>query len=224
MNKSDKNQTGVSSNPQMAARMLAIVDDVPPTSTGTPYGDDAVRFDYTQAVEPKHRSYGSVPPPKPQLLTDQLGARLAFERTGVRLYEALISKVDALGSFKGGPDRTQLQALLNDEHCHFSLLHAAILELGGDPTVVTPAADLVGVIASGVLKVITDPRTTVLESLEAILVAELADTAGWNALTAIARKAGKKKLARSFAEAEQTEEKHRALVTAWIAAGQGRKV
>ena len=219
MNKSDKNKTGVSANPVMAKQMLAVVDNVPVMATGSAFGDDGVRVDYAKAVPAHERSYGSVPPPEPKLLTNKLGERLAFERTGVRLYEILISKLDALGSFKGGPKREDLQALLNDEHCHFSLVHAAILELGGDPTMVTPAADLVGILASGVLKVMADPRTTLLESLEAVLVAELADTAGWNMLVAIARAAGKKKLAKAFEVAEQTEELHREKVQSWIAAG-----
>ncbi len=218
MNRSNKNKTGVSSDPTMAAAMLAAVDEVPPTSTGSRYGDDAVRFAYARAVEPNERSYGTVPPPKPKLLTDKLGERLAFERTGVRLYEALIAKLDALGSYPGGPARAQLEALRNEEHCHFSLVHAAIVELGGDPTAVTPAADLAGVVAGGVLQVIVDPRTTVVESLEAILVAELADNAAWDMLTKIARALGKDELAEAFAKAEQTEQNHEKLVSDWLAA------
>lgn len=223
MNNSDKNLTGISTSPDMAAEMLEAANEVPPTSMGTQFGDEVIRFDVARGVEPKHRSYGTVPPPEPELLTNMLGARLAFERTGVRLYEILISKVDALGSFEGGPDREQLQSILNEEHCHFSLLHQTILDVGGDPTAVTPAADLTGVLGGGILQVTSDARTTVLECLQAILVAELADNAGWEELTAIARELGNDELAESFTEAEKTEQNHLTLVKGWIAAGQGRQ-
>ena len=48
----------------------------------------------------------------PTQFLDKLGERLAFERTGVRLYEALISKHEALGSFAGGPDRPVAMRLI----------------------------------------------------------------------------------------------------------------
>jgi hypothetical protein len=49
---------------------------------------------------------------KPTLLLDKLGERLAFERSGTRLYEALVSKHDAFGSFSGGPSREDLEHVL----------------------------------------------------------------------------------------------------------------
>ncbi|HLT39222.1 MAG TPA: ferritin-like domain-containing protein [Enhygromyxa sp.] len=219
----DKNKTGVSSNPKMAKAMRDAVAEFPPTSTGTRHGDEAVRIGYAREVEPGSLGYGSVPGPEPKLLSDKLGERLAFERSGVRLYETLISKLEAFGGYQGGPTRADLLQILNEEHCHASLVHDAILELGGDPTAVTPAADLVGVIAGGVVQVVTDPRTTLVQCLEAILVAELADNAGWELLIAIARKAGKNELAKSFELAKQTEEQHRAKIEAWLAAALRRQ-
>lgn len=214
----DKNKTGISSNPKMAKAMLAAVDDFPPTSTGTRFGDDAVRIAYAKSVEPDDRGYGSIPGPEPKLLSDKLGERLAFERSGVRLYEILISKREALGGFQGGPSRKDLLEILNEEHCHASLVHDAIVKLGGDPTAVTPSADLVGVVAGGVLQVLADARTTLVQGLEAILVAELADNAGWELLIELARKAKLGDLVKSFEQAKQTEAQHRAKVEAWIAA------
>src|SRR5581483_12385247 len=40
---------------------------------------------------------------QPTLLMDKLGERLVFEIAGSRLYEALVSKHEAYGSFRGGP-------------------------------------------------------------------------------------------------------------------------
>ena len=42
---------------------------------------------------------------QPTLLMDKLGERLAFEHAGARLYEALLSKHRAYGSFDGRPER-----------------------------------------------------------------------------------------------------------------------
>jgi hypothetical protein len=50
----------------------------------------------------------------PTQLIDRLGARLAFERSGVRLYEALLSKLDASGIFDGGPSREDIERIVQD--------------------------------------------------------------------------------------------------------------
>jgi hypothetical protein len=67
-----------------------------------------------------------------------------------------------------------------------------------------------------------DPRTTLLQSLEAILVAELADNACWEALVELAQGAGEDALVRQFEQARTTEQKHLEKVQTWLAAGQGR--
>jgi hypothetical protein len=70
--------------------------------------------------------------------------------------------------------------------------------------------------------VIVDPRTTLLQSLEAILMAELADNACWEALIELAQDAGENKLVTQFQEAFRNEQDHLAKVQTWLAAGQGR--
>ena len=69
---------------------------------------------------------------------------------------------------------------------------------------------------------IVDPRTTLLQSLEAILIAELADNACWEALIALAEQAGEDPLVQPFEQALVTEQEHLRKVRAWLAAGQGR--
>ena len=151
-----------------------------------------------------------------------LGERLAFERSGTRLYEALVSKHDAFGSFAGGPSKGDLEAILQEEYRHFTMLASTIEQLGGDPTVVTPSADLQATASHGIVQVIVDPRTTLLQSLEAILLAELADNACWEALIALAEQAGEDTLVQPFEQALVTEQEHLMKVRAWLAAGQGR--
>ena len=98
-----------------------------------------------------------------------------------------MSKHDAFGSFSGGPSRDDLEQIRQEEYGHFMLLQSTIEQLGGDPTAVTPSADLHATVAHGITQVIVDPRTTLLQSLEAILIAELADNACWEALMELAQ-------------------------------------
>jgi rubrerythrin len=184
-----------------------------------------VRAIYARAGGP----IGHVPPvegkAKPSTATvaliDKLGERLAFERSGARFYEALISKHDAYGSFDGGPSRGDLEDIRREEHEHFLMLHQVIVQMGGDPAAVTPSADLVTVVSRGVQDAVTDPRTNLLQGLEAILVAELSDTASWEMLIEIAAQAGQTQLQAAFQRAHESEEEHVEKVTAWIQAGYG---
>ena len=151
-------------------------------------------------------------------LLDKLGARLQFERMGTRLYDALISKLDAYGTFPGGPSREDLVQIRDEEHAHMQLVQALILRIGGDPTVVTPCANLQALASRGIGDVLMDPRTTLLECLDAILVAEMTDHESWELLVTLA--AGfATELEGELSEAEQTEAEHLVKVRAWVAAG-----
>jgi rubrerythrin len=229
------NLTGIAAAPQRSQEMLTGMDEFPPTSQGSAQDVAQVRIAYAHKAEP----LGSVPLPptvkgkvqtpaqpikgeSPMLFMDKLGERLAFERTGTRLYEALVSKYDAFGSFTGGPSREDLEHVLQEEYRHFTMLHSVIEQLGGDPTAVTPSANLHATAAHGINMVIVDPRTTLLQSLEAILIAELADNACWEALVELAQRAGEDALVQQFQGALRNEQDHLAKVQTWLAAGQGR--
>ena len=88
--------------------------------------------------------------------------------------------------------------------------------LGGDPTAVTPSADIAAVASMGIPQVIADPRTTLKQSLEAILVAELVDNDCWNLLAALAEKLGHDALADEFREALVEEQDHLMRVRGWV--------
>ena len=103
------------------------------------------------------------------------------------------------------------------------MLKAAIEQLGGDPTAVTPAANLSATASQGIPKVIVDPRTTLLQSLEAALIAELSDNACWETLVELAQQADENDLAQQFEQALVNEQDHLRKVQTWLAAGQGRK-
>jgi rubrerythrin len=178
---------------------------------------------------------GSVPPPsslkglakmaldavkgnKATIFVDKLGERAAFERTGTRLYEAMLAKFDALGPYDGGPTRQRLQEIRDEELEHLGIVEEAIIALGGDPTVMTPAADIVGVQGIGLVQVLTDPRTTMDQCLGTLLIAELTDNDGWELLANLADAMGHDEMAQAFREALDAEEVHLEDVRRWIAA------
>jgi rubrerythrin len=231
-----RNRTGIASAPDRAREMVTGMEEFPPSAGGDAWAIAEVRIAYAREAEPP----GHVPPPssladtasavvrtvtgaQPTLLMDKLGERLAFERTGARLYEGLVSKHRAYGSFDGGPAESDLEEILEEERRHFQLLRRVVDELGGDPTAVTPSANLAASATKGFPAVIADPRTTLLDGLEVVLVAELTDNECWEALVALTRVGGEESLAGHFEQALAREREHLARVRAWVAAGQGRE-
>ncbi|MBA1275765.1 DUF892 family protein [Stutzerimonas azotifigens] len=214
------NVTGVQMSPKDTKSMLEAVNAVSPDVHGDESAiahERAVRTDEAERI-------GSVPIPgsakgmlktsfdmlkgkSPEILIDKLGERLAYERNGVRLYDAMIAKTKALE-----PDNAELVETLKhireEEAEHMMLLVRAIEQMGADPTAQTPSADVVGVIAMGVVQVLTDPRTNVEHGLNALLTVELADNAAWELLIELARAAGHDTIADSFMKALDQENDH----------------
>jgi len=48
------------------------------------------------------------------------------------------------------------------------MINNAITEIGGDPTVQSPCADVVGVTSLGIMRVLTDPRSSLAQCLQAM--------------------------------------------------------
>lgn len=213
------NRTGIGAAPDRASQMVSAVEQFPPSSEGDARAIAAVRVEYAQAEVAQESPALREQTP---LLMDKLGERLAFERTGTRLYEALLSKHDAYGSFEGGPSREDIAHIMSEELDHFHMLIDAIKSLGGDPTELTPSANVQLTASRGVGQVLVDPRTNLLQSLEAIAMAELTDNECWETLTGLAHLAGEEELAERCEEALLTEQEHLETVRGWLAAGQGR--
>ena len=147
---------------------------------------------------------------------DKLSERLAFERTGTRLYDAFINKLETLGESSEGPSLAEAQEIRDEEHRHFLLLNEAVTSLGGDPTVQSPCADVQAVASLGIMQVLNDPRTTVSQCLNALLTAELTDNAGWEMLIDLAEELGHTDLSEQFTEALNNEQKHLLNVQTWL--------
>ncbi len=152
----------------------------------------------------------------PAILIDRLGERLAYERSGVRLYQAAVTKVEAAGHAREGELLTDLLAICREEAQHFAMLADVLCNMGADPTAQTPFTDVMGVATMGLMQVITDPRTTVAQTLSALLTAEQTDHASWELLIELARRTGHEALVMPFQEALEAEENHLLLIHRWL--------
>ena len=218
---SGMNRTGIDMSPIDITELLSGVNAARPSSDGDESTLASYRAPYLKEADP----IGTVPVPgslkgaaktgvqklmgrKPEVLLDKLGARLAFERTGTRLYEALLGKCFIRADEADGLPIEQLHEFRDQEAQHFALVWDAMKTLGADPTAQTPEADVNAVSSSGLMQIITDPRTSVAQSLHAIHIAELADHDGWALLITLAEKFGQKDMAASFKRALAEEDLH----------------
>jgi hypothetical protein len=229
------NRTGAATQPQLAAAMAAATREFAPSSAGDAQAIAEEREHYARGGD----VVGTMPPPagvkemaktavrtmigeQPLLLLDKLGERLAFERAGTRLYEALLSKHDSRRTFTGGPSRDEIAHIRDEELQHMHLVNDAIANLGGDPTAVTPSANLQATASQGFCAVLADPRTDVQQGLEVLLAAELIDNDCWASLIELTEQAGHDELATRFRKALDEERAHLEHVRRWLATATGR--
>jgi rubrerythrin len=202
------------------ARLAAMIDtDGLPADDRPAPGptDEEMRFTCIDEARPVGTVVDQPTAPTKVPLLDSLGGRLAFERGGVRLYEAVLRKAEVLAHDQGlQACIADLQRIRDEEAEHADLLERVIVECEGDPTLETPCADLEGVMSSGLLQVVHDPRTTLLQCLRAALVAELADLENWSALIRRVQGLVPDALAEEIAEALAHEQEHLALIRTWI--------
>lgn len=222
------NRTGIMISPKEATKTMkgAIELTNPPAGDSTALGDNRARF--MMEADP----VGTMPAPaslkglassmKEKLMNghhqfmDKLGERIAFERTGTRLYGALISKYMGTADRSAFPDIEMIRKFYLEEKRHFNLCCEVMLNIGGDPTAMTPSADVCGMAAMGWVQVMSDPRTTFLHSLEVILQAELVDNNCWENLIELADQLGLDHVVEDFRQALAEEENHLSHVRAWV--------
>ena len=149
---------------------------------------------------------------------DLLGDRLASERTGIRLYHALLVKLEIDHAHPGGPTTEQLERIRDEETEHLMLVGDAIDALGGHPTAVPPSADVISVAGSGWVQLMSDPHTTWRDSLKVMLTAELVNNDAWRVLVDLADGLGQSQMAAGFRLALGDEEDHLVQVRAWLTA------
>lgn len=225
-----KNRTGIDMSPMLAERMISGAKEFTRAPSGNGRGIAAIEKQYIAEADP----IGSVPMPgtlrgalktgakkatgrNPELFLNKIGERLAYERTGVRLYESVIMKCEAADELHpAGPVTVEeLEHIRDEEMEHFHLLSDLIESLGADPTAETPDADVSGVAAMGIQKVLNDPRTTMPQCLEMLLTLELTDNAAWEMLIKLADEMALKDASEQFQRALEQEREHLLTVRSW---------
>lgn len=220
------NKTPTQLHPVMTQSMIEGCEEFPPHAEDMAFDAFTMRKSYIQNSE----QLGAVPLPStlrgavstgvqaiqgnsPSVLIDKLGERMAFERSGIRLYDALITKCK---SAEPALDIETLEQFRNDEAEHFSLVRDCIASMGGDPTAQTPCADSAGMAAMGLMQVLNDPRSSIPQCVEAILMAELADLAAWELLIELADESGLSDYIGKFQQARVTENHHMHVMKKWL--------
>lgn len=219
------NRTGVQISPELADELIEGASNATPSSPGGAEDMAELRGEYISEGFP----IGSMPmmPASEEanvsedaagmaVLLDKLSERLAFERMGTRLYEAMLNRCETFGEASPGPTLEQIQHIGQEELDHFLLINKTIIELGGDPTVESPSADLAGVASLGIMQILTDPRSSITQCLQAMLIAELTDNAGWELLIQLADNLGFQEIKTKFELALQNEEEHLENVRSWL--------
>ncbi|HMJ55207.1 MAG TPA: ferritin-like domain-containing protein [Polyangiaceae bacterium] len=226
-----KNRTGIALSPIDSQLLIQGAEAAPPSMPGNESAINEARTAYAADGAP----IGTMPPPvtirgiavglvdaakgkNANVFLDKLGERLAFERTGTRLYDAVLSKFDASEPLPAGPARAELEQIKAEEAVHFEMLREVMVSMGGDPTALTPSADVAAVNSMGLLQVLGDPRMNLKQSLEAILVAELVDNDGWETLIELARTEANASVVRRFEQALAEEQVHLSNVRRWVRA------
>jgi rubrerythrin len=202
-----RNRTGVQTSPKLSEEMNEVVQPVSAqVADSSPLNE--VRLQYIREADP----LGSVS----QAFVDKLAERLAFERGGTRLYDAVIAKFVACEGELQDASLQELLEIRDEEASHAALVRGCIEQLGADATAQTPSADLIGVATSGFLKAVTDPRTTLAQTLQIALAAELVDVASWETLIAMAESQGQDGMVQRFRKARDRENEHLAKVRGWF--------
>lgn len=225
-----ENRTGIAMDPA-EARKTAQGAQVSATR-----GDERAFAEARVAAATECQGIGSLPKParngngrKPsrngnlRLLLDKLSEREAFERTGVRLYDSMIVKVQALGG-RSAPPLEELQRIRAEELAHFHLVADQLKRLGGDDTAESPCADVTGVASRGLLQVLADPRTSISQALSMLLTAELTDNAGWELLIELCGELDMPELGEQFSRALAEEVDHLEKVRMWVSEGLKEKL
>lgn len=151
-----------------------------------------------------------------EVLLDKLGERVAFERTGAQLYQALVNKYQDSEDKKYLPELVALERFYQQEAKHYELVEQVMHHLGGELEIFPPANDPTSSLTMGWMMLITDPSTNFLQALEIVLQAELVNHAGWELLIELAEKRDLPKVATQFQKCLDEKEIHIARVKQWV--------
>lgn len=159
----------------------------------------------------------------PEKLLDLLTERLTFERTGVKLYDIVLSKMQGSGDKSVMKMIPQLKKQRDQEKEHEEWLEEQVRALGSDAHTETDLSELMLREARGVKEVIeSDDELTHL--FHALLTAELVDDNGWKLLVQLADEAQDQEALKSFIQRAREEEDHLVYIRTVVAAYARREI
>jgi bacterioferritin (cytochrome b1) len=138
---------------------------------------------------------------------DLLNERLTFERSGVKLYDAILANMRSSSSADVARMLPSMTEHRNHEKEHEEWLEEQIRALGGDAHGKTEMSRLVTAESSGVEEVVLRDKD-LGHQLHALLTAELVDNAGWELLLELADDADDAVARREFRKRLHEEEEH----------------
>jgi bacterioferritin (cytochrome b1) len=143
---------------------------------------------------------------------DLLTARLNFERIGVKLYDRVISRIGASGDANMMRMVDQLRKHRNEEKEHEEWLEEQIRFFGGDAHGESEMSRLEEIESQGIEKIILDGDPQLSHAMHALLMAELADNAGWEMLMKLASEGNDGEAKREFRKRLYEEVDHLAFI------------
>ena len=136
---------------------------------------------------------------------DLLKERLTFERSGVKLYDKILERMRT--DPQAALMMEQMQEHRDEEKEHEEWLEKQIRALGGDARSPSEKSILVRAESQGIEHVI-ERDAQLPHDFHALLIAELADNAGWDLLVQLADEVGDRDAKKEFKKRLHEEEEH----------------
>lgn len=143
----------------------------------------------------------------PEKVIELLSERLAYERSGVKLYDAILKKVKASRHTQLKKLQKELKEHRDQEVEHAEWCEEQIRALGGDPELETEKSLLVETEAQGIEQIVFSDAP-LSQMFHALNMAELGDNAGWAQLVGLAEQCGDDDARAEFQERLEHEEEH----------------
>jgi bacterioferritin (cytochrome b1) len=144
----------------------------------------------------------------PEKLVELLHERLTFERTSVKLYDRILTQMEASGDLQIRGMLDTMRAYRDEEAEHQAWLEEQIQALGGDVNGESVMSRLVVEESRGIEQIILREDAEMHHLFHALMAAELVDNAGWDLLAALAEEADDDDALDGFALRQAEEEDH----------------
>jgi hypothetical protein len=150
------------------------------------------------------------------IFIDKLQTRLQFEKISCGLYEIFLHKLEVFGSDMNIVDVEVVGKFFDEKLSHIERIQQAMDECNSDSTGILSPIDIDNSASQDLLQTISNPKTNINVIIQAIHIAEMADTDAWKFLIPLARNLGKEKLAQDFDRVLLQKQNHLQHVRIWM--------